>query len=234
MCQLNEEYKKEELKPIKNPYEFTLQRLDSFRNFSSKVHYCKQHLHLLGKGSSRMVFLLDENKVLKLAYNEAGLAQNSVENNPEIHEKYGKILNKIYRTSHDLSWVIAQRTLVPHPKELQNHIGMTIQEMIDYQEATHKNSFENNPEMLIELYEKYSEENENKPIAREIIDMALYHNFLGGDFIRYDSWGKVDGDFKIHDYGLTKEVWDEYYYTPDYENEIDKIKENKKIEEISL
>ena len=47
---------------------FSYEELGNIRTFSKRVAYCKQHLgNPIGNGSSRMVFQIDDEKVLKLA-----------------------------------------------------------------------------------------------------------------------------------------------------------------------
>ena len=59
---------------------FSFDELSSIKALSKRVLYCKQHLgNPIGNGSSRMVFQIDDEKVLKLAKNRKGLAQNNVE-----------------------------------------------------------------------------------------------------------------------------------------------------------
>ena len=61
-----------------NDFKFSV--LKQLRSFSEKVRYCRQHLgNPIGNGSSRMVFQIDDQWVLKLAKNAKGVAQNEVE-----------------------------------------------------------------------------------------------------------------------------------------------------------
>ena len=58
---------------------FSLEELHNLTSYAKKKAYCREHLKRLGTGSSRMVFELNDETVLKLAINKKGLAQNDVE-----------------------------------------------------------------------------------------------------------------------------------------------------------
>src|ERR1700749_760360 len=56
-----------------------VKNMSQLKTFTARLKYCKEHFQRLGAGSSRIVFLLPDGKVLKLAKNAKGLAQNNVE-----------------------------------------------------------------------------------------------------------------------------------------------------------
>ena len=59
------------------PKDFDLNQFKSIKSFKGKVLYAKEKLgNPIGMGSSRVVFRVDDNKVLKLAKNPKGQAQN--------------------------------------------------------------------------------------------------------------------------------------------------------------
>lgn len=60
--------------------EFSFEKLSSINSFRGRITYCKQHLgEPVGTGSSRMAFQMSDDKVLKLAWNNKGIAQNTNE-----------------------------------------------------------------------------------------------------------------------------------------------------------
>lgn len=61
------------------PATFDMKRFKSLKTFRDRTNYCLSELKYLGMGSARMVFEVDDEKVLKLAYNKKGLAQNEAE-----------------------------------------------------------------------------------------------------------------------------------------------------------
>ena len=55
------------------------QTLSSFNRFVDLKHYCDQHLEKVGAGTSRLVYLLDDDAIIKVAKNRKGLLQNEAE-----------------------------------------------------------------------------------------------------------------------------------------------------------
>lgn len=56
-----------------------LKELSNLEYFSHKVNWCKQRYKYISKGSSRKVFHYSDTLVIKVAYNEKGIAQNMAE-----------------------------------------------------------------------------------------------------------------------------------------------------------
>ena len=49
------------------------------KSFKSRIKYCNETLKYIGGGSSRKAYMIDNDKVLKIAINKKGIAQNEVE-----------------------------------------------------------------------------------------------------------------------------------------------------------
>lgn len=86
------------------PKSFDMEEFKAIRTFSKRVDYCRSRLKYLGRGSSRMVFEIDNEKVLKLAYNNKGIAQNKVEADPAMTGYYG-IFAKVYDMHKNYHWI---------------------------------------------------------------------------------------------------------------------------------
>ena len=75
---------------------FSFAELDRL-NLNGMYDYCLKHLgEPCGSGSSRLVFMLSDNFVLKLAYNKAGIEQNKLE-----FERYYKTKSKLFPIVYD-------------------------------------------------------------------------------------------------------------------------------------
>jgi len=66
---LNEDY----------PSSFDMEEFKKLTSFAARIRYCEEHLQRISSGSSRIVYKIDDEKVLKLAKNKKGLAQNEIE-----------------------------------------------------------------------------------------------------------------------------------------------------------
>ena len=58
------------------PTSFNIEEFKQLKSFNQRIQYCEQHLQRISSGSSRIVYKIDDEKVLKLAKNKKGLAQN--------------------------------------------------------------------------------------------------------------------------------------------------------------
>src|ERR1035437_1263131 len=61
------------------PSTFDMEHFKTLRKFAERVRYCEEHLKTISSGSARVVYMIDDTKVLKLAKNEKGLAQCATE-----------------------------------------------------------------------------------------------------------------------------------------------------------
>jgi mRNA-degrading endonuclease RelE of RelBE toxin-antitoxin system len=60
------------------PTSWSIEEFKKLNSFNARIKYCNQHLTRISSGSSRVVYKIDDEKVLKLAKNKKGLAQNEV------------------------------------------------------------------------------------------------------------------------------------------------------------
>lgn len=84
------------------PSSFNMKEFKKLRSFTQRAEYCDSRLKYIDEGSSRIVFEIDDEKVLKLAYNRKGLAQNRVE--AETPREYG-IFAEIYDRHPNCYWI---------------------------------------------------------------------------------------------------------------------------------
>lgn len=75
------------------------------------MNYCKQRLKYLGRGSSRIVFQIDGSTVLKLAFNQKGIAQNEADARVKI-DRYLQDYNflpEVYDVDEEYLWIEMQQ-----------------------------------------------------------------------------------------------------------------------------
>src|SRR5574337_1313778 len=80
------------------------------RNPETIVSYLVDTVKLqeLGMGSSRIVFLLDNKRVLKVARNEKGIGQNKAELDAVTNTTLRQVFSKIYDYSSDFAWLVSE------------------------------------------------------------------------------------------------------------------------------
>lgn len=186
---------------------FDMEKLNSIRSFSGRVKYCQQNLERVGSGSARVVFALDEERVIKIASNEKGIAQNDVESDFGLQDMYGDIVNKVHDACEDGKWIIADRLAKITKKQMLDHLGVSggqLEEvclLINNYVNQHKHDILSFKDSI----------NANKTLEN-LIEMSMNYDLLAGDFSRTNSWGMgKDGHIKLIDNGLSKNVFNTHY-----------------------
>ena len=198
-----------------------LKELSQLPSFNKRINFCKNNFEYICGGTARKVFGINENFVLKLAYNEKGLAQNEVEN--DFYLQGLSFVNKIHDSCSNGSWLIFDRVKTfKSKKQLKNNIekslGLDFESFINILEVKDKYTSGNNSEhsSFMDCYRKIEEKNEkdfNKN-REDFLDMLGNTDLMCGDFTRFSSWGLDNNNqLKLVDYGLSKEVFKEYYKT---------------------
>lgn len=101
--------KKLGLNEMAYPETFSMEEFKRIGTFSGRVNYCRARLRQMGRGSSRMVFEIDDDKVLKLAYNSKGIAQNMTEADPTFRI-YG-IFAEVYDVHPKYHWIEMEKAV---------------------------------------------------------------------------------------------------------------------------
>lgn len=207
--------------------EFSFETLRSLPTFISRKKYCDMYLgYHVGKGSSRIVYQIDDNKVLKLAWNQKGIAQNReefsfsqewlVDVTPEVFNEMSDIENYTYITS--------EYVLPAKEKDFKEVFGInfrqfqtlviTVAGWYDYK--------------LSRYHQTFTDEEINK-ISDFNIDICQFINYISnyqppiGDMLRLINYGLVNREGKLMivllDSGLTEDIYNQYYKKKNmYEN----------------
>lgn len=76
------------LQDMAYPIDFNFNNLLALPSYTKRVNYVEEKLQRISSGSSRIVYKIDEEKVLKVAKNKKGLSQNIVESDWGIQSMY--------------------------------------------------------------------------------------------------------------------------------------------------
>ena len=82
----------------------------AINNRRQRVGSARFTYDLIGRGSGRVVFDLNDGSVLKLAYNRKGIAQNKAESEPSLTPYYDSLLVPVLASDRAGKWVIQPRT----------------------------------------------------------------------------------------------------------------------------
>lgn len=196
---------------------FSFEELTGITSFAKRMKYCVEHLGKpIGNGSARSVFQLSDEKVLKLAKNPKGIAQNETEADAYA-QTYGCMPN-LYETADDNSWIVMEYVLPAKDADFRHCLGMSFKMFCEWVRkafiaySSKANSRFITSAMSDEDFEKCLDNNEW---------FSNFYSYLAdydvpvGDLTRISSYGicQRDGDTEIVllDSGLSWDVFDKYY-----------------------
>lgn len=212
------------------PASFNIEHFKSLENFKDRISYCEEHLQRLGSGSARIVYKIDDEKVLKLAKNSKGISQNNVEIEWGSEPYFNNILAQTIDSHPEGLWVEMElaRPINKHEfKRLSgfdiNVVGMYLKNW-DQEKNGRRRFFHIEDEVLDKLDSSHFIYR-----IKEFIDNA---DIQAGDFGVASSYGVVKSDGKdrlvIIDYGLTNDVYSSHYSKPS--RRMASMRESNKIE----
>ena len=193
------------------PESFNMDTFKSIRSFNGRVNYCRQHLTRIAEGSSRMVFKIDDEKVLKLAKNKKGLLQNKTEIDKGYNEGYFDCIAHVFDFDEQnyfyVEMELARKCTLSDFKRITGYDFSTFSKfLISSENYTIKNNF--SQEFIDKIYDEGS-------ILVQVDEFIRSWNEPIGDLIRINNYGIVSRNGEeyivIVDYGLTQDILLKYY-----------------------
>lgn len=192
------------------PINWNVEDFKKLNSFNKRIQYCEEKLTRISSGSSRIVYKIDESKVLKLAKNQKGIAQNEAEINFSNDYMWDGITAEIFNDDENSLWVEMELARKVTPTIWMNIVGMSLNDMMDcvrFVEGQKSSYSKNIPPMLDEAYEN--------EFTSRILDLIANYDIPSGDFGKYSTYGVVnrkgEDDIVIIDYGLTTDVMNKHY-----------------------
>lgn len=197
-----------------NEFPKFLEELNKIRSFNGRITYANQNLSRIGSGSGRAVYDIDGTKVLKLAKNPKGVAQNEEEARLGNDWHINNLVTNVFDSAEDDTWVVAEEGKKVTEKRIKELTGIeslgSLNAYLRNSESTNKGGrtiFSMDPA----LKDSYVE---NEFVA-SLNDFMLNYNQMSGDLARPSSYGEVvrDGEptLVLTDYGLSDEVYNTHY-----------------------
>lgn len=116
-----------------------------------RIDYAKQQLPEMGVGSSRAVFALSGGKVLKIAINKAGYAQNQAEYDIYRDPRTAGVVTKIFDKDQTFSWLVSE---IANPlkdvKQFEQLTGITFATYVDVIKTWNKANPKPNPDAFFQ------------------------------------------------------------------------------------
>ena len=217
---ITEEQFKEMMKEMAYPTTFNMDEFKSLPSFAARIRYCQERLQRLSSGTSRIVYKIDDEKVLKLAKNRKGIAQNQAEGGDYYKNSIG-CFAEIYDVDDNYLWIemqLARKARVSDFKRITGYGWDVICEWIRYCRSHYSRygCYNHEYDKIFDS-EEFQEELENYSIFYYLEDyLGNYQLESIGDLTRLNSWGVVTDEYGnenivIIDSGLSDDVWDNYY-----------------------
>ena len=198
------------------------------KSFKKRIEYCDQHLERITNGTSRIIYKINDEKVLKLAWNKKGLFQNETEYDYNINnidnidnEDIKDILAKIFDNDINYGWIEMEfaKELTPDlfkritKFDWDSYVKLmwkyffTVKKDSSYISFTKGQAFSQDPK----IEKKMSEDD----FISTMIFFLIKTDTFVRDLTKLNSYGVVkrNGQDKIVliDYGLTSEGLNTYY-----------------------
>ena len=191
--------------------------IDDNPKFDKIIDLLYSKYYKIGSGSSRSVFALDKNTVIKMAINQKGIAQNLAE--LRVFEKAPEHVAKIKWYHPKGYYLIVERCTSLYRFLEDKEVNFNAADFSNYVDINVNNHYtvENVEKIVKKFVKKTKDEAKYKPaifkkLAKEIKELATFIWKNKIDDIYDDQLGvNKTGKIVLLDYGMNKEVWKKYY-----------------------
>lgn len=203
------------------PESFNMEYFKKLGSFNARVKYCEQELQRISSGSSRIAYKIDDEKVLKLAKNKKGLAQNHTESELGGSGWYSAALAQTFEAHPDDLWVEMELARPVKDADFKKCLNMDLSTLYGYlnyyyydsvkPQEGRKRGFQKFSGFKQEVYDWMWEEE----FFHDLFSMIGDYDVPPGDLGKKSTYGLVHRDGKdtivIIDFGLTGQVYDSFY-----------------------
>jgi len=179
-----------------------LKQLSELKDFDDRVELAEKHWEKLGEGSSRTVFKISDDLIIKIAHNEKGLAQCKVEAEFDLQKP---CVANVVVADPEGKWLIMKFTETMTKQDFKKIVGFGFETFMNALFYAYNNESDDWAEP--KEYDKIKEH----PLFKCLGEMVVDGSCLLGDFDKTSSFGIRDGKVYLRDWGFNKEVHDKFY-----------------------
>ena len=203
---------------------FDMVHFASLKSFKARLEYASRELSRIAEGSSRVAFSIDNTKVLKLAKNKKGLAQNETEGDEFLQSHYIDIIPKLFEQEPNDLWIVMEKADDVSKEQFKGLTGLDFyMEFYPYLAYAQRR---NSPTNKAYMFKKEDDEKvrqillkhpdlENSGFVRDLVQMIVDNDMSWGDYYRLNSYGVVHRGGKemvvVRDFGLTEDTMNSLY-----------------------
>lgn len=198
------------------PSSFNMEDFKQLDSFNKRIKYCEQHLKRISSGSARIVYQIDNEKVLKLAKNKKGLAQNEIEIEYSNYADLDDVVTKAFDYHQNDLWVEMELARKVTVSDFKRIVGYSWEEYVSaIQQYGSIANPRKNPKFYKQIDKELYDEMWENEFMYDIFSFIGNYDLPVGDLIRISNYGLVKRSGQDHiviiDFGLTHDVYDSYY-----------------------
>ena len=195
------------------PATFDMAHFKTLGKFADRVRYCDKHLKKISSGTARIVYIVDNTKVLKLAKNKKGIAQCEVEIKWGNEAYHSNILAKTLDFHEDNLWVEMELARKVKKSDFKRLEGFDFGDYGRY--LTNFYQVNNGRRAIFGVDPKEEAILDDSHFVNSVKEFMQNTDSPAGDLARLNSYGLVTREgtdsIVIIDFGLTGEVYSTYY-----------------------
>ena len=186
----------------------------NIKSFNGKMKYANERLTRIGSGTGRVVYDIDGEKVLKLAKNPKGIAQNEAEAGAGYYRDTQDIVTIVFDSADNDGWLISEKAKKVNERRIVQLTGIP---SLTALYAYLRNFYDENhgKRGFMHVEPEVNEQLDENEFAQDLHDFIANYNQSPGDYGRPSTYGEVlrDGQptIVLTDYGLNDEVYDIHY-----------------------
>ena len=194
---------------VNYPAGFDINEFSQLSSFAARKRYAAERLQKLGEGSSRIVYGIDNETVLKMAKNKKGLAQNQVEADWGMHQMYSDLLPDLIEADDNDLWLVKQRANRIKKSEFERMTGFKFEQFGNALRLRTEEIMGRNRHAIPEEYEDILDDE----FVGDVVSLIVDFDLEVGDMAAISNWGKLsdEGDPVLTDVGLNRSVYKEHY-----------------------
>lgn len=196
------------------PKTFDIEEFSKKNTYSSRLKYAENNLTKIASGSSRTVYKIDNETVLKIAKNNKGLAQNELEAGISTDTYFSSLFAKVYDVHPEYEWIEMQLANKAKKSDFKKILGYDFETYSNYIKA---NDYELERKFRSGFgfpYRKYQNILDDD-FAYEMIEFMHSYDMSSGDLTRISSYGIIkennENRLVLIDFGASNQIIKEYY-----------------------
>lgn len=195
------------------PQSFDMEVFKSLKTFQERINYCKNRLARIAAGSSRIVFKIDEEKVLKLAKNTKGIAQNETEIDRGSDSYFSYILARVFDSHPEGLWVEMELAKKITASEFKRITGFDVNTVGHYLRNFEMENRGKRPIFYID--KKIESQLDADEFVQSLREFVAGTDAMAADLGVISSYGLVHREgsdsIVLIDFGITRDIYATHY-----------------------